>query len=656
MGTDRSMTDGVAEPKPVKFYSAGDLASYWQFERIAQVIAQFAPTEAASTVVDAIELYNVCLYIEAGLLPVDYSESEREAAKSLAPGLRAAAFKFFLGINGTNLGDQLSGIPYYYRSNLLELLSRNKTFERADAEVMLPALIGAGISLGEMLGNKQLSAAYDSHIRGALIADARHAEHLVRKYLQKDASTEIHLPRSFTASDARKLFADYLEDPQANLNYIRLISTAPIEPHTGIDARLKLEAKRRVERMVEELFKEESTMKFKTGASVSLSDSQDEPAKMELDDMVPTYTYSQNWLDETLDNASILNNFQHLFEFADDHVLLTLPSYPSELGTFERLVTTTGRKHYQTGAAFTAKDIGSMLQTHMYQNYLSSKDIDLEAVIAWFCDAYLTEEFGVTNFAFTPSAPASSYLEKARHLFAEMEGLANQFRHYVQYGEVDRELLAIASDPVAYKQIPSLLDGKYVYAADNEEIRGVLHALFSDQSGLIYVNDALQDSSAARLLIQNEVSYADFLEHQRAIVDELINLGILEDTGARVRITKPQQFLLLQRLFDKEVATYHHLSPEGRDHVAALEARGLLTRKSSLLTEAESSYFNYFLNKAEFSNGPELRNKYLHGSQATTASEVEHLQTYLTALKLLVALVIKINDEFYLLATDKVDS
>lgn len=655
-GLIENMTDGMAEPKRVKFYGAGDFASYWQFDRIAEVIAQFDPTEAALTVVDAIELYNVSLYIEAGLLPVDYSESQCEAAKSLAPRLRASAFKFFLTINGTNLATQLNGIPHYYRSNLLELLSRNKTFERADAQVMLPALMGAGISLGEMLGNKQLSAAYDSHIRGALIADARHAEHLVRKYLQKDASTEIHLPRSFTASDARKLFAAYLEDPQANLNYVRLISTAPIEPHTGIDARLKLEAKRQVERMVAELFKEESTMKFKTGASVSLSDSQDEPAKMELDDMVPTYTYSQNWLDETLDNPSILNNFQHLFEFADDHALLTLPSYPSELGTFERLVTTTGRKHYQTGAAFTAKDISSMLQTHMYRNYLSSKDIDLESVIAWFCDAYLTEEFGVINFAFTPSAPASSYLEKARHLFAEMEGLANQFRHYVQYGEVDRELLAITSDPVAYKQIPSLLDGKYVYPANNEDIRGVLHALFSDQSGLIYINDALQDSSAARLLVQNDVSYSDFLEHQRAIVDELIAFGVLEDTGAHVRITKPQQFLLLQRLFHKEVATYHHLSVDGRAHVAALEARGLLTRRSSLLTEAESSYFNYFLNKAEFSNGPELRNKYLHGSQPTTASEAEHLQTYLTALKLLVALVIKINDEFYLQATDKVSS
>lgn len=81
---------------------------------------------------------------------------------------------------------------------------------------------------------------------------------------------------------------------------------------------------------------------------------------------------------------------------------------------------------------------------------------------AWFFDAYLVEEFGALNFSFAPSARTSSYLEKARHLFAEMEGLVNQFRLYVQDGELDRELLALTSDPVAYDRIPNLLDGKYV--------------------------------------------------------------------------------------------------------------------------------------------------------------------------------------------------
>jgi hypothetical protein len=44
-------------------------------------------------------------------------------------------------------------------------------------------------------------------------------------------------------------------------------------------------------------------------------------------------------------------------------------------------------------------------------------------------------------------------------------------------------------------------------------------------------SDALNAQSAAQLLIQNEVSYADFAEHQRSTVDHLITLGVLEDTG-----------------------------------------------------------------------------------------------------------------------------
>jgi hypothetical protein len=79
-----------------------------------------------------------------------------------------------------------------------------------------------------------------------------------------------------------------------------------------------------------------------------------------------------------------------------------------------------------------------------------------------------------------------------------------------------------------------------------------------------------------------------------------------------------------------------------------MESRGWLVRRESLLTEPEGSYFNYYLNQAEFSNGPDLRNKYLHGSQADADDEEQHFQTYITALKLLIALVIKINDDFWL--------
>lgn len=645
------MTEVIEEPKHVKFYGPADFASYWQFDRIGHTISNFDATAVPWTTSDALELHNVQLFIESGILPVAYTPAERAAAVTLAPKMGAAAYRFFGAIDNTNVAAHLTEIPYYYQSDLLELLAQSKAFERCDAQVMLRALADAGISLAEELANWKLVSAYDSHIREALIADSRSAEHLVQKYLQKDASTHIHLPGSFTSSDSRKLLDKYLDSSDANLNFVRLIATAPTDAQAGVDAKLKLKAKRRSDRLVQELFKQESAVKIKTGVEVRLVDSQHDPVQAELDDMVTTFSYSRGWLDETLDNASILNNFQHLFELVDDQVLLTLPSYPAELGIFDRFMTTTGRRDYQTGAAFNAKDLGSLLQTRLYQDYLSARDVNLETILSWFFDTYLVEEFGALNFSFAPSAAASSYLEKARHLFAEMEGLVNQFRHYAQEGELDRELLSVTSDPVTYKQIPSLLDGKYVYATDHEEIRGVLHTLFNDQSRLKYINDTLKGENAAQLLIHNEVSYSDFREHQRSIVDQLIKLGVVEDVGGRVQIADAQQLMLLHRLFTKQAAAYYRLSPRGRETAKAFEARGWVLRRSSLLTEAEASYFNYFLNKSEFSNGPELRNMYLHGSQPTSASESEHFRTYLIALRMLIALAIKINDEFCLSVT-----
>jgi len=127
-----------------------------------------------------------------------------------------------------------------------------------------------------------------------------------------------------------------------------------------------------------------------------------------------------------------------------------------------------------------------------------------------------------------------------------MESVVNQFRLFVEDGELDPDPMAITSDPVPYKRVPSLLDGKYVYPTDGDEIAGILHVLFSDQSTLNYINEDLKGVDVAGLLVDNEVTYDDFHEYQKQTVDHLIGLGILEDTGPRVRIANRQQFFILK--------------------------------------------------------------------------------------------------------------
>ncbi len=73
---------------------------------------------------------------------------------------------------------------------------------------------------------------------------------------------------------------------------------------------------------------------------------------------------------------------------------------------------------------------------------------------------------------------------------------------------------------------------------------------------------------------------------------------------------------------------------------------GDLSVESSLFTQQETAFLNYMLNTQQFHNGPELRNKYVHGRFSTDTAE--HERDYLEFLKIMTLLVLKINEEFCL--------
>lgn len=640
----------ASSDRRVRFYGTGDLATHWQVEDAAAIFEGYPPDTFLGTVADFIELHNAQQFVEADFLPASYTDAQRKRVKATASRVRGDVAKFFTGIDETNVEDLVAGVEFDYHGDLLDLLGRYHAFERCGANVMLRALKSTGVRLNTMLSNKRLVHAYDTPLREDLLSDARAAEFLIRKYFDKDTRVETHLPGSLTPLDAHAILERYVDSDDPNLNYLRLIETAPIATRTGVDAKLKLRVKRKKDVVSAEFFKDNTGVK--SGCEIGISDDQDEPVISRMDGLVAIYTYSAGWLGKTTDHPSILNNFQHLFEFADRTAMLTLPSYPAELGAMEGLFGATGRHDYKIGAAYRIKDMSSTLQLRIFEHFLASKGIELESVIAWFFQDYLREEFDAQMFSFAASDGSSTYLQRTRHLFAEMESVVRQFGLFVKEGEIDRDLLAITSDAVGYKHIPSLLDGKYVYPIENSEIAGVLNALFSDQTSLGYISEDLNAPTASELLLHNHISYSDFKNHQRPSIDYLIGLEILRNTGDRVVITSAEQFLILRSLFTSQAASYFHLSADGRSVVDSMVSKGWLRRESTLLANAEASYFNFQLNKTEFSNGPELRNKYLHGSQASTEGDIAHYDAYITALKLLVNLVIKLNDDFCLHAAN----
>lgn len=635
----------------LRFYGAGDFATYWQVHRAVEVVEGFDPASPPDDVNGILELHNARLFVEAGFTPRDIAEDDREALLAAAKPIRRIVAQWFNSLEDDNLADRLTEVDWQYHEHLLDLLAGLGVFGRCSAAAMLTALDGANVPIGDMLTSKRLVEAYDTTVRDRLLAEPGRAELVVRHHLEGERTKETFLPASFTPADSRNVMEAYIGRMEPNPNYLKLIADAPIDSKSGVDARLVVKAKRRYDAMVEDLFK--TTPGFKTGCTVAVSSPQVEPVKATLNDMVIEYTFSQAWLEGTLDFPSVLNNFQFLFEFAPQYGLLTLPAFDSERRGLELAMGMNGAKDYRTGHVFTAKDRATLLQTVMYQRYLATKDIDLEEVLRWYFEEHLPAEYGITGFVFSPSSPTANYLERCRNLFAEMESVATQFGLLVEDGEIDHDVAAAGADLVRYRTIPSALEGKYVYATDHTEIRAILHILFSDQSRLTYINEDLSGDNAVDLLRRNKVSYESLHEYQKPMVDKLIELGVAESTGERIRLKDPDLCRVLKSLNEYEAVAYHHLSERSRAHVDTMLDAGWLVRRSSLLTEAEAAYFNYNLNSVDFSNGPKLRNKYQHGIQPKGDGEAPHQQTYYSALRLMIALTIKTNDEFWLLDAAK---
>ena len=67
---------------------------------------------------------------------------------------------------------------------------------------------------------------------------------------------------------------------------------------------------------------------------------------------------------------------------------------------------------------------------------------------------------------------------------------------------------------------------------------------------------------------------------------------------------------------------------------------------STLFSEPEQAYLNYQLNQAEFSNGLDLRNKYIHSSYSRDPRIQE--EDYDRLLRIMALVVMKVNEEFCL--------
>lgn len=647
------MHDSDSQVHGIKFYSLDDLSLGFYVERAGEIIRGFSASEPPSTSSDVLDLHEALLFAKNGVFPSAFDDKEVSATRSKIRQIEGTIARYFGEITEDNLITKIAGTDFEYQDRLLELLGKYGIYIRCNAAVTVAALMDEGIHLRQLLAEKNLVKEYDTKLRELLINSPRGAEIVIEHWLSESQHDKLHLPKSLTPADSRELLNTYVGSDKVDQNCLKLLSEAKNCHNAGIDDKTKLKAKRRYDSEVSKFFEGNQGMRY--GSEIIFSSELTVPWKVETDnteDLIIRMEYSTQWLDKTCDYPSVLNNFVHLFGFTEPRGMLTFPAYRSQMGIFEQLLGTSGKHEYKTGITFNTLHQQSISQIHLYRGFLESKGINLEEVISWFFSEYLPEEFGAEGFSFSASESGAPFLQRVRHLFPEMEAIAHQFCLYAEDGEIDHELLTFGSKQVRYKNIPSLLTGKYSKITDDKTIAAVLQHLYSDQSLLSHTKSGTSGPSAIHLFLIHKVAYTDFHPHQQEIIDFLIALDILRIDQSRISFVRTEQLVILESLFKYGAVSYYHLSDAGRAEADKMSEKGWLKSHSYLLTEAEADYFNYYLNSVDFSNGPKLRNKYAHGTQPKPDGETEHYNAYLIALRMILSLVIKINDEFCLVSPD----
>jgi transcriptional regulator with XRE-family HTH domain len=631
----------------IKYYGPRDLATAFYVDAVVKLLEKFDENKTEYAINDILELHNVYLYVDNLALPKDIENDKLDEYIAIKPKLLSIIRLFFNKIDENNILKIIKDVNFDYHEDLLSLLAKYKRYEEIAPSIMLQALNSSKVAIWSILANKQIVRQYDQDIRTLILSDTENAEYIIQKYFEKSERRDIFLPQSLTKEDIHDILERYINSPDANPNYLQLVAQARPIPSVGIDDKIKLLAKQKHKAWNDNFFKEnEGSLLFAT--EIALSDTQKEAVNISQDSQTTKFTYSRKWLKEHSDNLSALSNFIHIFPIVNKHMLLTLPSYSSQLGVVERFMKVAGREEYPEGVYFQFIDQSTFMQTMMYENFLRSEDKELEDIIAWYFNEYLKDTFGVDGFSYVSSSASAKYLERCTHVFSGMDSVIKQFKLYVENDGIDQELLAITSKSPDYKEIPSQSSDKYVYATESPEIFEIMHYLFSDQSGLTYINDTLKDKDFASLLANHEIKYREFHDYQKQSLDKLIAWGIIKKASRRLVFKSKRQILILKNLFQTEALSYYHYSAEGKAEINAMVSKGWLAKEGSLLTRPEAKYFSYYLNQKEFSNGYDLRNIYMHGtmSKEDKADENKHYKTYIIALRLLIALIIKIDDDF----------
>jgi len=632
----------------IKFYSKYDGAGFSYLEKAKEILICF-DEKNVYTINDLIEFYQIKLYIDNEVFLAIWTLEEIENYKSISKKMWTVIVRFWQKINGSNIIELFESLECWtVQDSFWELMENVSAYKQISNEAFATLITTCNVNVRDILYREKIVKCFTKELRDFLLLHEETAELLLSQYVEKhDREWQyLYFPKSLSLKDKEDIISRYLDTENPNLNYVSLVLNAKKLEHLEVSVKTRRKAKIVEDRLSEELLNEGSV--FTRGVEITFSDTQDVPFKYSVSDNIEHFSYSTEIIFKIDHPSYYLSLFKSLFKYLDWQCGISLVNKQSDLDIFETIFMSS-KFEYKTGMQFTRNDHLSMAQLYLFENELTKKKgINIEHLIHYYITKHIETQFGLKGFRFNLPTAGTSYLERIRMLLAEYDSFLRQYKFYCEDGEIDFGLFEMSSESYSFLQIPSFVNRKYCYL-ESKTLSSVIRMFFSDQSGLYYVESFKdkQYSCLHDLILSENVPYENFLAYQKSGIDHLINAHFLHiDEDGFVRFCNTNQIFILKQLYLKGVLSYWHYDIECREILDDMITENSLYTEGTLFNKLECEYLNYYLNDREFTNGLKLRNRFAHGTNSDSESEIKNM--YYILLRIIVLTILKVDNDLLL--------
>lgn len=594
---------------------------------------------------DLLELYNAKLYIDNELFLIKWDEKKKKQIKNKTADNWEKIKCFFLNIKSESLPLLFGQVDYKYKSCFWMIVEQLGVYKKINNESIETILNSYPREIRNLLERKRIVTKFSSVIKHHLLSNSDSAELLLSEEDNTKGKNKLHFPKSLTNCDKEKIINNYLDQDSPNLNYVSLILYAKDSSLLRLSDKTRLKAKRTYERLSDAFLNSNDILIQKHAIEVGTVRKQNTFVVNKWEGNTYKVTYDIDEFMSLLEKSNLNLLFISLFQFLDREGLINLVSKDSEASTMENIFMRS-RNEYGSSQEFHRKDFISIAQIDLTMKLLHDNSKDISLLVYNHLTELSCYNEVLKNIRFKMPSGTLSHEESIRVLAPSLESLLNQYALFVNEGEIDFELLEISSKPISFSGIKSNAPKKYIYPKLNSKITRYFNLFFSDQSILHYVKPYNEKYNNFYDLLINEenIPFSNFESYQKDSLNQLVDDELLLiENGEFIKIINENQLFMVAQLYSNDVVSYWHYPPTFRNELDKLVEQGFCYTESTLFTKHEVTYINFYLNKKEYTDGPDLRNKYLHGTNLS--SDMNSVNDYYMYLRVLILCLLKIEDD-----------